>query len=49
MFKNIIIGTIIALGSFFLVSCSTGEVKKESDVSWWGKTKCKLLKKNDSC
>lgn len=49
MIKNIIVGSILTLCAFFLVSCSSSskEVKKES--GWWAKTKCKIVKKNDEC
>ena len=35
--------------SFAMLSCSSSESKPEKKLGFWGKAKCKLIKKSEEC
>lgn len=43
--------SLIAVTAFSLVivSCSSSEAKPEKKMGFWGKAKCKFLKKTEEC
>lgn len=49
MFKIFIL-LLVTSFCFIIVSCSSSSsVKPEKKMSWWDKTKCKIMKKNEEC